>query len=59
MSLLPVYDPKEQPFPVVKSFAFHLLLLPLLLLWSAPTKNFEFILGNGFIILLGNISSDS
>lgn len=26
MSLLPVYDPKEQQLPVVKSFCFHLLL---------------------------------
>lgn len=26
MSLLPVYDPKEQQLPAVKSFCFHLLL---------------------------------
>lgn len=26
MSLLPVYDPKESQFPVVKRFGFHLLL---------------------------------
>lgn len=26
MSLLPVYDPKEEQFPVVKMFGFHLLL---------------------------------
>lgn len=33
MSLLPVYDPKEQQFPVGKSFGFHLLL------WIAIMKS--------------------
>lgn len=45
MSLLPVYNPKEQQFPVVKSLGFHLLVW---ITHQAPLQRTYF-LGNGTI----------